>query len=133
MPRPRSLDGGPPPDQILTAASANERHLLLSSDGVTLVTLDIPQMLIEVRVNPLGNGDQVSCIYVPGHIPNIGVIGFWKSGSISVLDLTTHQILHSEDLRRTDSASVPRNIGSSSSATRNTGRAPLYLWLWKME
>lgn len=100
----------PPPNEVLTAASANGNHLLLSANGVTLVTLDVRQQLLEVQVNPLSNGDQVACVHVSSHIPNIGVVGFWKSGSISILDLRNHEILHSEDLRRSDNASIPRNI-----------------------
>jgi DNA damage-binding protein 1 len=101
----------PPAGQVLTAASANEHHLLLAANGITLVTLDIKRQLIEVQVGEsLTDRNQVGCIHVPSHIPNIGVVGFWKSGTVSVLNLTTLAVLHSVDLRKTDSASIPRNI-----------------------
>jgi DNA damage-binding protein 1 len=99
-----------PPGQVITAASANNGHLLLSANGVTLVSLDILQGLKETAVLNLGNDSQVACIHVPSNIPNIGVVGFWKSGSISILNLLTLEIIYSEDLRRTDSTSIPRNI-----------------------
>ena len=100
----------PPRDQMITTASANGRYILLSANGVTLISLDIRQGLKEIVVQNLGNNDQIACIHVPAQIPNVGVVGFWKSGSVSLLNLETLAILHSEDLRRTNDASIPRNI-----------------------
>jgi DNA damage-binding protein 1 len=100
----------PPPCQVITAASANGSHLLLSANGVTLVSLDILHGLKEIAVLGLGNDSQVACIHVPSNIPNIGVVGFWKSGSISILNLLTLELIYTEDLRRADSTSIPRNI-----------------------
>ena len=100
----------PPRCQVITAASANDSHLLLSADGVTLVSLDILQGLKEVAVLTLRNDSQVACVNVPNTIPNIAVVGFWKSGSISILNLLTLELIHTEDLRRADSTSIPRNI-----------------------
>jgi DNA damage-binding protein 1 len=100
----------PQPGQIITAASANGGYVLLSANGVNLVSLDVRQGLKEVAAQSLGNNDQIACIHVSPQIPNIGVVGFWKSGSISLLNLETLAIVHSEDLRRTNDASIPRNI-----------------------
>lgn len=100
----------PPSCQVITAVSANANHILLSSNGVTLVSLDILQGLKEVAVLPLGDDSQVACIHVPSSIPNTAVVGFWKSGSISILNLLTLELIHTEDLRRAESTSIPRNI-----------------------
>jgi DNA damage-binding protein 1 len=100
----------PPEGQVITAASANSGHVLLSSNGTTLVSLDIESGLQCVASQPLSNSDQVACISVSPEIPNVGVVGFWKSGSLSVLRLTDLQIIQSEDLRRMNSASIPRDI-----------------------
>ena len=100
----------PPSGQIITTASANGGHVLLSANGTTLVSLDVRQGLKEVAVQNLGNNDQIACIHVPMQISNVGVVGFWKSGSISILNLETLAIIYSEDLRRTNDASIPRNI-----------------------
>jgi DNA damage-binding protein 1 len=100
----------PPPGQTITAASASDDYLMLSANGVTLVSLDIQRGLQEVAVQNLGNENQVACIHVPDQIPNIGAVGFWKSGSVSILNLTNLEVLYSEDLRRIDSTSIPRNI-----------------------
>ena len=100
----------PPEGQQITAASANQSRLLLAANGVTLVSLDIRKQLRELAAQSLGDDDQVACIHVPSAPANIGIVGFWKSGSISMLDLQTLKIIHSEDLRRKDSASIPRDI-----------------------
>jgi DNA damage-binding protein 1 len=100
----------PPKSHLITAASANEGHVLLSTNGLTLVSLDIQQGLKEVAVQTLSDGDQVACIHVPGQIPGIGIAGFWRSGSVSILDLTNLKVIHSEELRRKNDASIPRAI-----------------------
>jgi DNA damage-binding protein 1 len=100
----------PPEGHLITAASANEGHVLLSTNGLTLVSLDVQQGLEEVAVQTLSNNDQIACIHVPGQIPGIGIAGFWKSGSISILDLTNLEVIQSEELRRKNDASIPRAI-----------------------
>ncbi|CAG8949204.1 hypothetical protein HYFRA_00004827 [Hymenoscyphus fraxineus] len=99
-----------PKGQVITAASANQSQLLLSSNGTTLVSLDIQGGLREVAVEPLSNDDQIACIFVSKEIPNIGLVGFWKSGSLSILTLNDLKLVHSEDLRRSNNASIPRDI-----------------------
>jgi len=94
---------------LVTAASANDNHLLISANGVVLASLDLRDNLKVVARQDLSD-DQVACIYVPGHMPNVGVVGFWKSGSISIFNLTKLHTIHKEDLRRMDNASIPRNI-----------------------
>lgn len=100
----------PPDDQRITAASANFGHVLLAANGTTLVSLDIQNSLKEIAVQALPNNEQIACLDVPSDIPGIGVVGFWNSGSISVLNLTNMNILSSEDLRRKNNASIPRAI-----------------------
>lgn len=99
----------PPDGQIITAASGNQNYILLSSNGRTLVTLSVQNNLAEVAFQELGD-DQVACIHVPQVLGDVGVIGLWKSGSVSLLDLKTLNTIVSEDLRRTDGASIPRDI-----------------------
>lgn len=100
----------PPAGHIITAASCNDKYLLLSSNGVTLVTLDIEKRIKVCTFQTLENEEQVACIYVPSQFSNIGVVGFWNSGSISLLSLEDLRILCSEELRSTNDASIPRNI-----------------------
>jgi DNA damage-binding protein 1 len=100
----------PPEGQQITAASANYGYVLLSANGTTLVSLKIGQGLKEVAAQTLENGEQVACLHVPDNASGVGVVGFWKSGSISVLDINSMEILHSEELRRKNNASIPRAI-----------------------
>jgi DNA damage-binding protein 1 len=95
----------------ITNVSANDQWILLSIDGRVLISIQIGQDLIKYEQNNLGDSDQVACIHLPPQYPSIGVVGFWKSGSISILDVETLQSLHGESLRRKDdNASVPRDI-----------------------
>lgn len=99
-----------PSGQVITTASANDFQLLISSNGTTLVSLSIQNQLREVAVETLSTEDQIACIFVPREIPNIGIVGFWKSGSLSILTLDNLKLIHSEDLRRSNNASIPRDI-----------------------
>jgi len=99
----------PPAFQVITAASANGDYVLLSSNGRFLISLGLPR-LQEVALQDLGDKDQVACVYIPQNLGDIGVVGFWKTGSISILSLKSLDIIVSEELRRTDDASIPRNI-----------------------
>ncbi|KAK8080521.1 hypothetical protein PG997_008339 [Apiospora hydei] len=97
--------------QTITNASANNDWVLLSVNGNILVLLKIEHDLIRQQENDLGEKEQVACIHLPPQYPSIGVVGFWKSGTISIMDLKTLQPLHSESLRKQDDlTSIPRDI-----------------------
>jgi DNA damage-binding protein 1 len=100
----------PPEGQTITVASANDDHVLLSTNGTALVSLDIKQGLKELAVQSLADNEQVACIHVPFDPPGIGVVGFWRSGSVSVLNISDMTVLHSEELRRKNTTSIPRAI-----------------------
>ncbi|KXJ95665.1 mono-functional DNA-alkylating methyl methanesulfonate N-term-domain-containing protein [Microdochium bolleyi] len=98
-------DGG-----VITNVSANDDWVLLSIDGRLLQALQVSG-LVPAEANDLGNDNQVACIHLPEQYPNIGVVGFWSSGGISIVDLQTLRPLQTESLRRKDdNASVPRDI-----------------------
>ncbi|KUJ16276.1 uncharacterized protein LY89DRAFT_646785 [Mollisia scopiformis] len=117
----------PPSGEMITTASANEGHVLLSCNGVTLISLDVRSGLQEVAIQNLQEGDQVACINVPSDIPNVGIVGFWKSGTISVLDLTNLDIVYSENVRRKNDASVPRNIVMTQILPRSVSGPTLFI------
>ncbi|TDZ30883.1 DNA damage-binding protein 1 [Colletotrichum spinosum] len=95
-------------------ASANGEWVLLSIDGTTLASLSITDNL-SYRGKVLGSGvggagDQISCIYAPKTLGDIGVVGFW-TGSVSLVDLGTLNALHGETIKPTDdSVSIPRDV-----------------------
>lgn len=101
----------PPADREITHASINSKRVLLCVGGTCLVSLQVSQGLTEMSRNDMGESEQVACIHLPPQYPQIGAIGLWKSGRVSIIDLDTLQPLHSEPLRRKDdNASVPRDI-----------------------
>ncbi|KAL7819855.1 mono-functional DNA-alkylating methyl methanesulfonate N-term domain-containing protein [Trichoderma gracile] len=105
-----------PDDKLITAASANTKWALLSIDGSLLVSLNLldglKAVVQDASENPVsGQPDQISCIHAARDPPDFGVVGWWASGTISVVDLATLTPLHGEPLRQTDdSASVPRDV-----------------------
>ncbi|KAF5123435.1 DNA damage-binding protein 1 [Metarhizium anisopliae] len=105
-----------PSGKAITAASANKGWALLSIDGSLLVSLNLHENLAAVLRDTSGDEsssqpDQISCLHAARDSPDIGVVGWWASGTISIVDLATLQPLHGEPLRQTeDSASVPRDI-----------------------
>lgn len=98
-----------PAGSVITEASANSNHVLISVNGISLVSLDILDGLKVVATRPVDN-DQVSCIHVSSQFPGIGIVGFWQSGFISILNLKTLEPIHSEPLARQNNDTVPRNI-----------------------
>ncbi|KOS23285.1 DNA damage-binding protein 1 [Escovopsis weberi] len=106
----------PSKGKTITAASANGKWALLSVDGSSLVSLNLLQDLKALAQDAIhssttGRSDQISCLHAAHALPDLGVVGWWTSGTISVVDLATLRPLHGESLRQTsDSASVPRDI-----------------------
>lgn len=102
-----------PEGRLITSASANDAWVLLSLDGTTLVTLRVDgEQLGKGARRDTVNGDQVACVHVSPHAElDVGVVGFWSSATIAIVDLATLNARHGESLRRTDdSPSVPRDI-----------------------
>ncbi|KAK5987970.1 DNA damage-binding 1-like protein [Cladobotryum mycophilum] len=102
--------------RTIIAASANSKWALLSVEGSTLVSLNLLEGLRAVIQNTTqnsatGQSDQISCLHAAREPQDLGVIGWWTSGMISVVDMATLKPLHGESLRQTDdSASVPRDV-----------------------
>ncbi|KAI1143103.1 mono-functional DNA-alkylating methyl methanesulfonate N-term-domain-containing protein [Hypoxylon sp. FL0543] len=100
-----------PAEGQITNVSANEEWILLAIDGSVLISLRIQQDLVRDQQNDLQEKDQVACIHLAPEYPSIGVVGFWRSGTVSIIDLKTLQSIHSENLRRKENnASIPRDI-----------------------
>lgn len=107
---------GAPEGKTITAASANSKWALLAIDGSTLVSLnlfgDLAATTKDAAPAPAtGLSDQISCLHAAREPQDFGVVGWWSSGTISVVDLASLKPIHGESLRQTeDSASVPRDI-----------------------
>ena len=104
-----------PEGQTITAASANAKWTLLSLNGATLVVLDLRNGLTARLQQPRGEKqeehDQISCLHASRDLQDVGIIGWWSSGRISIINLDNLEAYHSEPLRQSkNSASVPRDV-----------------------
>ena len=108
-------DEGSPDATEITTASANDDWLLLSVNGTQLVSLSLREELkaVSKTLSPITGSekdDQIACLHASPTLPNVGVVGFWKSASITLCDLKTLAPIHGESIPRTEgSASVPRD------------------------
>lgn len=105
-----------PNGKIITTASANSKWALLSLSGTTLVSLNLLQNLsVQAQeaqhYSTSGQPDQISCIHAARDPPDLGAVGWWSSGRITLVDLASLKPIHGESMRQTDdSATVPRDI-----------------------
>ncbi|KAI1779675.1 mono-functional DNA-alkylating methyl methanesulfonate N-term-domain-containing protein [Hypoxylon cercidicola] len=117
-----------PAEGQITNVAANDQWILLSVDGRVLLSIQIQQDLVRVEQNDLEEKDQVACVHLPPEYLNFGVIGFWKSGTISIVDLKTLQSIHGENLRRKDdNASIPRDIALAQVLPPHLGGPTLFV------
>ena len=100
-----------PEGKTITHASANPDWLLMSVDSASLISLDLKADLAVVFAKDLGKTDQVACIHVAPASGGVGVVGFWGSGTVSLVDLSNLEPIHGSSLRKTeDDASVPIHV-----------------------
>ncbi|WYZ45974.1 hypothetical protein EsH8_IX_000199 [Colletotrichum jinshuiense] len=104
-----------PDGKAIVNASANRKWVLLSINGTALTSLDLSDSLSAreqiVGSGVGGEGDQISCIHAASDLDDVGVVGFWATGSVSIIDLRTLNALQGETIKQTDdSVSVPRDM-----------------------
>ncbi|PSS00651.1 mono-functional DNA-alkylating methyl methanesulfonate N-term-domain-containing protein [Coniella lustricola] len=117
-----------PPSEGITAASTNSKWLLLSVDGKSLVSLDIARDLAVAATKDFGTTDQVACVHASPHLLEAGVVGFFTSGNISIVDLATLNPLKGESLRRSDdNSSIPRDIALIQTLPPSIGGPTLFV------
>ncbi|KAL2267250.1 hypothetical protein VTJ83DRAFT_4527 [Remersonia thermophila] len=103
----------PPEEKSIVSASANQEWLLLSVDGTELVSFNIRSELGVVGQRDISKQDQIACIHVPPQpqLSGVAVVGFWTSGTISIVHLNTLEPIHGESLRKSeDDAAIPRDL-----------------------
>ena len=101
----------PGAQRSIISASGNNKTLLLSVDGTELVLFTIDINLRLVRTKEIGTQDQIACIHVPPLRDDLAVVGFWSSGTVSIIDVPSLEPLHGEQLRDSpDDASIPRDL-----------------------
>ncbi|KAJ6780357.1 hypothetical protein PWT90_06552 [Aphanocladium album] len=119
----------------VTAASSNGKWVLLCIDGTILVSLNIEKDLAACVQQYQGNddsgqSDQISCLHASPDLIDYGVVGWWNSGKITIVDLATLSARHGETLQQTsDAASVPRDMSLVQLHPRNTSGPTLLVAL----
>lgn len=99
----------PEKGKSITNASANEKWLLLSVEGASLVSLDLHELRVAAQTQ-LEN-DQVACVHVAPDLDDVGVFGSWATATVTLVRMSTLQPTSSTRLRRTeDEASIPRDL-----------------------
>lgn len=123
-----SISTWTPPGQAITAASANSKFAILSVDGKSLVSLDLQKDLGVSASKDFEDQDQVACVHASPHLPEVGVVGFFTSGNISIVDLATLEPRKGESLRRTeDNSSIPRDIALIQTLPETVGGPTLFV------
>lgn len=123
-----SISNWTAPGQAITAASANSKFAILSVDGKSLVSLDLQKDLAESASKDFEDKDQVACVHASPRLLDVGVVGFFASGNISIVDLATLEPRKGETLRRTDdNSSIPRDIALIQTLPENVGGPTLFV------
>jgi DNA damage-binding protein 1 len=98
------------PEATITNVSANAKWVLLSVEGKLVVSLNIEQDLA-VSAQKGTQGDQAACLHASPDLVDVGVVGFWTRGVVTIVDLPTLEPRHGESIRRKeDNSSIPRDI-----------------------
>ncbi|KAF2645643.1 hypothetical protein P280DRAFT_465440 [Massarina eburnea CBS 473.64] len=97
----------PPESQTITAASANDTHVIVSLGGVTVATMGIDSGLNHYVEQKFGVDSQVACVALPPGTSSICFLGFWKSSQLSVCSVENLRILHTVSI---SDESVPRSL-----------------------
>ena len=97
------------PDGWITAVAVNKTRILLVQNGVDLILLDYTKELQVVKQKKFSDSQQISCVELSSALPNICVIGFYKSSSISVLSLPDLSVIQTVTISE-DSIAPPRSL-----------------------
>ena len=98
----------PPAAATITAASANDEHLIVSIGGQALIVLSLGETIQEISRRDFGVESQVACVTV-SESPSVCVVGFWQSASIAILSVKDLSTVRTEQLGKPGVA-VPRSI-----------------------
>lgn len=107
------LDGGmitsewvPPGSQTITAASVNDKYVMVSLGGVTITSLSLEGLQV-VKEKNFGAESQVACIALaPGASPT-SFIGFWKNSQLAICSVDS---LDAANTFSVSDESVPRSL-----------------------
>ncbi|KAL1896891.1 hypothetical protein Cpir12675_002612 [Ceratocystis pirilliformis] len=121
---------GPGGGSLISNASANDSYALIVVDGTKLISLDLNNQLAvaakEAEPSSDGIEDEVTCVSTSHSFPSIGVVALWKSGTISLVNLTTMRISATFTIPKSeDSIAVPRDAALVQIHKENEGNPSL--------
>lgn len=93
----------------ITAASANDRILVLSVKGLEALVLDLQEDLKVCARREFAEEGQIACIHVPHVSSDICIAGFWQSAAVAILKIDTLETLQ-KVVVSDEAVSVPRSI-----------------------
>ncbi|KAJ2907301.1 hypothetical protein MKZ38_003157 [Zalerion maritima] len=97
------------PNGTITAASANNKWVLLSVEGKNVVSLNISEEL-KLAKEASAVEDQVACLHLSPQFEDIGIIGVW-SGGLSLVDAASLMVRAHQSLQQDgDAEPVPRDL-----------------------
>lgn len=94
-----------PNRQTISAVSANDRFILVSLGGMTIIAFDVNLEILAER--SFGTESQLSCVSTSPRGGDIGFVGFWKDSNVSILDLKTLRTIRTITIA---DDSVPRSL-----------------------
>ncbi|KAL8777472.1 MAG: hypothetical protein Q9194_002538 [Teloschistes cf. exilis] len=104
-----TAEWSPQDARSITVASANEDHLVISSGGSELIALDLTQDLQVVTRRNFAKEGQIACLHVPTIRQDICIAGFWQSGAVAIIRLSTLETLQRVVITE-DTVNVPRSL-----------------------
>ncbi|KAJ5900528.1 uncharacterized protein N7473_004598 [Penicillium subrubescens] len=99
----------PPTQKAITAASANDDHLVLVIGGQILATFNIQNDAQLITEKDMGTEQQISGVTVPSKPAGVCIAGFPQSAKVSILDIKDLSELQSQSLGLTGEA-FPRSV-----------------------
>ncbi|KAF1992927.1 hypothetical protein P154DRAFT_528148 [Amniculicola lignicola CBS 123094] len=96
----------PPGGHSITAASANDTHILLSLGRGTVVALGIEGLSL-IKEKTYSAKRQISCIALPPKSSTVCFLGFWENSNVSVCSIDSLDVINSTEVS-TDS--VPQSL-----------------------
>jgi len=98
-----------PTGQSITATAANEGVVIISIGGSSLIALDTSGDLNVKSQKDFGPNQQIACVNLSPVDQSVCLIGFWQGSTISILNVDSLSILHTEVVSA-EAVIVPRSI-----------------------
>ena len=101
-----------PPDggAKITTACANSVHLLIVEGGHTLHVFHTATSDPKPTISKtFPSSSQISSVTVPDSQSNVCIVSFWQTASVSILDLHSLEVIHTQPLGPAGSA-IPRSV-----------------------